>query len=35
MPSQNPEAIRWQQTIGRFDGYVFVVAEYNHSIAGV
>jgi NAD(P)H-dependent FMN reductase len=34
MPSQNPEAVRWQQTIGRFDGYIFVVAEYNHSITG-
>lgn len=35
MPSRNPEAIRWQQTVGRFDGYIFVVAEYNHSIPGV
>ena len=35
MPSQNPEALRWQKTIARFDGYVFVVAEYNHSITGV
>ena len=35
MPSANPEAIRWQQTVGRFDGYIFVVAEYNHSITGV
>jgi NAD(P)H-dependent FMN reductase len=35
MPSQNPEAIRWQQTIGGFDGYIFVVPEYNHSIPGV
>jgi NAD(P)H-dependent FMN reductase len=35
MPSQNPEAIRWQQTIGGFDGYIFVVAEYNHSLPGV
>lgn len=35
MPSQDPEAIRWQQTIGRYDGYIFVVAEYNHSITGV
>ena len=35
MPSQNPEAIRWQNTISRFDGYIFVVAEYNHSITGV
>jgi len=32
IPSQNPEAIRWQQTIARFDGFIFVVAEYNHSI---
>jgi NAD(P)H-dependent FMN reductase len=35
MPSQNPEAVRWQNTVGRFDGYVFVVAEYNHSITAV
>ena len=35
MPSRNPEAIRWQETLGRFDGYIFVVAEYNHSIPGV
>jgi NAD(P)H-dependent FMN reductase len=34
-PSQNPEAIRWQETIARFDGFIFVVAEYNHSITGV
>ena len=34
MPSKDPEAIRWQQTVGRFDGYIFVVAEYNHSITG-
>jgi NAD(P)H-dependent FMN reductase len=32
MPSENPEARRWQQTIARFDGFIFVVAEYNHSI---
>lgn len=35
MPSQNPEAVRWQQSIGRFDGFIFAVAEYNHSITGV
>jgi NAD(P)H-dependent FMN reductase len=35
MPSQNPEAIRWQRTVGRFDGYIFVVPEYNHSMPGV
>jgi len=34
MPSQNPEAIRWQETVARFDGFIFVVAEYNHSITG-
>lgn len=35
MPSENPEAIRWQKTIGGYDGYIFVVAEYNHSVPGV
>lgn len=35
MPSQNPEAVRWQETVGRFDGYIFVVAEYNHSLTAV
>src|ERR1700754_1797534 len=34
VPSENAEALRWQKTIGRFDGYVFVVAEYNRSITG-
>lgn len=34
VPSKDPEAIRWQQTIAQFDGYIFVVAEYNHSITG-
>lgn len=33
-PSKHPEAVRWQQTISKFDGYIFVVAEYNHSITG-
>ena len=33
-PSQDPEAIRWQQTIAGYDGFIFVVAEYNHSITG-
>jgi NAD(P)H-dependent FMN reductase len=35
MPSQNAEAVRWQERVGRCDGYIFVVAEYNHSITGV
>ena len=35
MPSQDPAALAWQDAIRPFDGYVFVVAEYNHSITGV
>jgi NAD(P)H-dependent FMN reductase len=35
MPSANPEAVRWQETLARFDGFIFVVAEYNHSITAV
>ena len=35
VPSQSPEARRWQQTVARFDGYIFVVCEYNHSVIGV
>lgn len=34
-PSQNPEAVRWQETVAKYDGYIFVVAEYNHSITAV
>ena len=34
VPSKDPEAIRWQERIAGFDGYIFVVAEYNHSITG-
>jgi NAD(P)H-dependent FMN reductase len=34
MPSANPEAVRWQETLARFDGFIFVVAEYNHSLTG-
>lgn len=33
-PSNSPEAVRWQQTLARFDGFIFVVAEYNHSMTG-
>ncbi len=33
-PSQDPRAVKWQQDLAGFDGYVFVVAEYNHSISG-
>jgi hypothetical protein len=27
--------LRWQKTLARYDGFVFVVAEYNSSITGV
>ena len=33
MPSSDPAAIAWQKKIGEFDGYIFVVAEYNHSLS--
>jgi NAD(P)H-dependent FMN reductase len=35
VPSENAEALRWQETLARYDAFVFVVAEYNHSITGV
>ncbi len=28
-PSKDPEALRW---LARFDGFIFVVAWYNHSM---
>ena len=34
VPTQDPNAVRWQQKIATFDGYVFLVAEYNRSITG-
>ncbi len=33
-PSADPRAVAWQQKLAEFDGYVFVVAEYNRSITG-
>ncbi|MBB4638714.1 NADPH-dependent FMN reductase [Longimicrobium terrae] len=35
VPTQNPEAVRWQKTVAQFDGYIFVTPEYNRSITGV
>ena len=35
MPSSDPKAVAWQKKVGEFDGYIFVVAEYNRSITGV
>ncbi|MDP5083914.1 MAG: NAD(P)H-dependent oxidoreductase [Yoonia sp.] len=34
MPSSDARAVKWQDKIGEFDGYIFVVAEYNRSITG-
>jgi NAD(P)H-dependent FMN reductase len=32
---QNAHTRNWAATIGRFDGFVFVTPEYNHSTSGV
>ncbi len=34
-PTQNEVAVRWQQKVAKFDGYIFVTAEYNHAPAAV
>lgn len=34
VPSKDERAVRWQKKVAEFDGYLFVVAEYNHSITG-
>jgi NAD(P)H-dependent FMN reductase len=34
MPSSDARAVAWQKKIGEYDGYIFVVAEYNRSITG-
>lgn len=33
-PSQSEAAVKWQKKVGEFDGYIFIVAEYNRSITG-
>lgn len=33
-PSEDPAARKWQDTIGQFDGFIFVTPEYNRSITG-
>lgn len=33
-PTQDPKALAWQKKVAEFDGYIFVVAEYNRSITG-
>ncbi len=34
-PVENPVAKQWSARMASFDGYIFVTAEYNHSITGV
>lgn len=34
MPSSDPKAVAWQERLAGFDGFFFVVAEYNRSITG-
>ncbi|MCA0205644.1 MAG: NAD(P)H-dependent oxidoreductase [Proteobacteria bacterium] len=34
MPSQSEAAQRWQKAVAGFDAFIFLVAEYNHSITG-
>ncbi|MBA3910262.1 MAG: FMN reductase [Rhodobacter sp.] len=34
-PTQDPTAQKWQKKLAKFDGYIFVVAEYNRSVTAV
>ncbi|WP_404403159.1 NADPH-dependent FMN reductase [Pelagibacterium halotolerans] len=34
MPSTDERAVAWQNKIAQYDGFIFVVAEYNRSITG-
>lgn len=33
-PTEDERALRWQEKLAQFDGFIFVVAEYNRSITG-
>ena len=33
-PSQDGRAVSWQEAVKSYDGFIFVVAEYNRSITG-
>lgn len=33
-PSEDANARKWQDAVGRFDGFIFVTPEYNRSITG-
>lgn len=35
VPPQNEVALKWASKIDSLDGYIFLTAEYNHSISGV
>lgn len=35
VPPANEAALRWGRKMAELDGYVFITAEYNHSISGV
>jgi NAD(P)H-dependent FMN reductase len=35
VPIDTPEARKWAGKLAELDGYVFVTAEYNHSVSGV
>ena len=32
MPTQDANAVKWQKKLAEFDGYIFVVAEYDRSL---
>jgi NAD(P)H-dependent FMN reductase len=34
MPSSDAHAVKWQKKMAEYDGYIFVVAEYNRSVTG-
>ncbi|MEQ1405579.1 NAD(P)H-dependent oxidoreductase [Neorhizobium sp. Rsf11] len=35
VPTENEVGQRWQKKVAEFDGYIFIVAEYNRSITAV
>jgi NAD(P)H-dependent FMN reductase len=34
VPSADARALAWQEAVRAYDGYIFMVAEYNHSLTG-
>lgn len=34
-PTQDAVAVKWQKKLAEFDGYIFVLPEYNRSLPGV